>query len=62
MYQKNCNLPAQVWLSVTIIIDLFILDDFIFEASHEECDVTKFNQRATWILPGELSSVLYVCE
>ena len=20
------------------------LDDFIFEASHEECDVTKFNQ------------------
>ena len=38
--------------------------DFIFEASHEECDVTKFNQLngAAWILPGELSSVLCVCE
>ena len=59
MYQKNCSLPAQVWWSVTIIIHLFVLDDFIFEASHEECDVTKFNQLngAAWILPGELSSL-----
>ena len=64
MYQKNCSLPAHVWSSVTIIIHLFVLGDFIFEASHEECDVTKFNQlnSAAWILPGELSSVLCVCE
>ena len=61
---KKCSLPAQVWYSVTIIIHLFLLDDFIFEASHEECDVTKFNQLngASWILPGELTSVLCVCE
>ena len=39
-------------------------DDFIFETSHEESDVTKFNQLngAAWIRPGELSSVLCVCE
>ena len=36
--------------------------NFIFEASHEECDVTKFNQLngASWIFPGELSSALCV--
>ena len=43
MYQKNCSLPVQVDYQA-IIIHLFVLDDFIFEASHEECDVTKFNQ------------------
>ena len=39
------------------MVHVFVLDDFIFEASHEECDVTKFNQRngVAWILPGELS-------
>ena len=39
------------------MIHQFVLDDFISEASHEECDVTKFNQLngAAWILPGELS-------
>ena len=37
MYQRNC-------IKKEIIIHLFVLDDFIFEASHEECDVTKFNQ------------------
>ena len=44
------------------MIDLFVLDDFIFEASHEEWYVTKFNQLnvAAWILPVELSSVLFV--
>ena len=64
MYQKYCSLLAQVWLSVTIIIHLSVLDDFIFEASHEECDVAKFNQLngTAWILPGELSAGLYVCE
>ena len=38
--------------------------DFIFEASHEECDVTKFNQLngAAWIFPGELSSALCVSD
>ena len=43
---------------------LFVLDGFIFEASHEECDVMKFNQLngAAWILPSELSSVLCACE
>ena len=48
-----------------MIIHLFVLDDFIFEASpHEECDVPKFDQLngAAWILPGEVSSVLCVCE
>ena len=57
MYQRNCSLPTQVWQSVTIIVRLFVLDEFIFEASYEECDVTKFNQRngATQILPSELS-------
>ena len=41
---------------------MFDLDDFIFEASYEECDVTKFNQLngAARILPGKLSSAL--CE
>ena len=59
MYQKNRSLPAHVWSSVTIIIHLFVLGDFIFEASHEECDVKKFSQRngAAWILSGELSSL-----
>ena len=59
MYQKYCSLLAQVWLSVTIIIHLSVLDDFIFEASHEECDVAKFNQLndTAWILPGELSAL-----
>ena len=49
---------------VTIIIHLFLLDDFIFEAPHEECDVTKFSQLngAACILPGELPSILCVCE
>ena len=43
---------------------LVLLDDFAFEASHEECDVTKCNQLngAAWILPCELSAVLCVCE
>ena len=43
---------------------MFVLDNFIFEASHEECDVTKFNRLngAARILPGQLSSVLCVCE
>ena len=43
---------------------MFVLDDFIFKTSHEECNFTKFNQLngAAWILPGELSSVLCVCE
>ena len=38
---------------------LVLLDDFAFEASHEECDVTKCNQLngAGWILPGKLSSL-----
>ena len=64
MYQKNCSLPVQVWLLVTIIIHLFVLDDFIFKVSHEECDITKFSQLngAAWILSGELSSVFCVCE
>ena len=41
------------------IIHLFVLGDFIFEASHEEYDVKKFSQRngAAWILSGELSSL-----
>ena len=38
---------------------MFILDDFIFEVSHEECDVKKSNQLdgAGWILSGKLSSL-----
>ena len=60
MKQKNCSLPAQVWSLVSIIIQLFVLDNFIFEASREEYDVTKFSQLngAAWTLPGEQSSLI----
>ena len=56
--KKNWSLPAQVLYSSTIIIHLFVLDYFIFEASHEEHDVIQFSQLndAGWILPVELSS------
>ena len=52
-------MPTQVLWSVTIIIHLFVLDYFIFEASHEEHDVIQLNQLndAGWILSGELSSL-----
>ena len=52
-------MPTQVLWSVTIIIHLFVLDYFIFEASHEEDDVIQLNQLndAGWILSGELSSL-----
>ena len=36
------------------IIHLFVLGDFIFEASHEECDVTKFIS-VKWSDPGHFS-------
>ena len=57
--KKSCSLPAQVLWSVTIIIHLFVLDYFIFEAFHEEHDFIQFNQLndAGWILPGQLSSL-----
>ena len=57
--KKSCSLPAQVLWSVTIIIHLFVLDYFIFEAFHEEHDFIQFSQLndVGWILPGQLSSL-----
>ena len=37
-FKNFCSLPALV-----IIIHVFVLNDFIFGAFHEEFDVTKFN-------------------